>query len=303
MSYYIIYPLFYLFSLLPWRVMYWISDGFYGLIFYVFKYRRDVVMQNLSIAFPEKTEDEKTAIAKAFYKTLVDTFIETIKLISASDRDVQKRIECHTQQVLNDLHPHIQQVQLISGHFFNWEFANYCIALFSKYPFLGVYMPVANKAINRLISKVRCRYGTILLPATDFKNAFLAYKDKPHAIGLASDQNPGDARNAYWMYFFSRPAPFVKGPEKNARLYNSAVVYGDFYKTKRGHYRVDLKLITANPNDFAEGQITRALSNCVEAAVRQRPANYLWSHRRWKHVYDPAVHGDLIVTAVNDKIN
>lgn len=301
MSYYIIYSFFYVFSLLPWRVMYWISDGIAALIFHVFKYRRDVVMQNLSIAFPDKTEAERIAIAKAFYKNLIDTFIETIKLISISDRELKKRIVCDTQHVLNDLHPQVQQVQLVSGHFFNWEFANYCICLFSKYPFLGVYMPVANKSINRLISKIRCRYGTILLPATDFKNAFLTYKDQPHAIGLASDQNPGNASNAYWMYFFSKPAPFVKGPEKNARLYNAAVVYGDFYKTKRGYYRVDLQLITARPNDFEEGQLTRLVTDCVEAAVKQRPANYLWSHRRWKYEYNSATHGALIVPTAKHK--
>ncbi len=294
MSYYIIYSFFYLLSLIPWQIMYAISDGIYVLVFYVFKYRRDVVMQNLSIAFPDKQEAEKIIIAKAFYKNLIDTFLETIKLISASDKEIAKRIECNTMHVLNDLYPDSQQVQLVCGHFFNWEFANYCIAQSSKFPFLGVYMPVANKGLNKLICKVRCRYGTILLPATNFKSAFLEYKDQPHAIGLAADQNPGNPADAYWMQFFSKPAPFVKGPEKNARLYNSAVVYGDFYKTKRGYYRIDMQLITTTPHAYKEGYLALELKKRVEAAVRMRPANYLWSHRRWKHTYDTAKHGNLI---------
>ncbi len=294
MAYYIIYSFFYLFSLIPWRVMYGISDGIYVLVFYVFKYRKDVVMQNLSIAFPDKLEAEKITIAKAFYKNLIDTFLETIKLISASDKEIEKRIACDTMHVLNNLYPDVQQVQLVCGHFFNWEFANYCIAKSSKYPFLGVYMPVANKGLNKLICKVRCRFGTILLPATNFKNAFLEYKDKPHAIGLAADQNPGNASNAYWMDFFSKPAPFVKGPEKNAKLYNAAVVYGNFYKIKRGYYKIDMQLITTTPNAYNEGQLTLQIKKCVEAAVQQRPSNYLWSHRRWKHVYNSEKHGSLI---------
>jgi KDO2-lipid IV(A) lauroyltransferase len=251
-------------------------------------------MANLSIAFPNKTEDEKRHIAKGFYQNLIDTFIETIKLLSASDTAIARRVECHSQDVLNNLHPEVKYVQLVSGHFFNWEFANYCIARFTKYKLLAVYMPIANRSIERLIFKLRCRYGTVLLPATRFKSAYIEYADVPHAIGLVGDQNPGDENKAYWMNFFSRPAPFVRGPEKNAKLSNAAVVYGDFYKTKRGYYRIDLKLITTQPNEFKDGYLTRTIIDCVEAAIQKRPSNYLWSHRRWKHRYQPDKHEPLI---------
>ena len=84
--YYIIYPLLYLFSLLPWRVLYFLSDAVYGLIYYIIGYRKEVVMKNLLIAFPEKTEEERILIAKKFYHNFTDTFIETIKLLSVSEK-------------------------------------------------------------------------------------------------------------------------------------------------------------------------------------------------------------------------
>ncbi|HVW58903.1 MAG TPA: hypothetical protein VHC48_02670, partial [Puia sp.] len=74
--YYFFYGLLYLVSLLPMRVLYLIADGIYGLVYYVFGYRKKVVMANLELAFPEKTNAERTRIAKKFYRNLIDSFIE-----------------------------------------------------------------------------------------------------------------------------------------------------------------------------------------------------------------------------------
>ena len=84
--YYIIYGLFYLLSLLPMRILYIISDGIYLIVYHVIGYRRKVVMSNLELAFPEKSNAERVKIAKSFYHKLLDSFIETIKLVSASMR-------------------------------------------------------------------------------------------------------------------------------------------------------------------------------------------------------------------------
>src|SRR6185369_5194588 len=89
--YYFLYSLLYLVSLLPMRILYLISDGIYGLVYYVFGYRKKVVMDNLLRAFPEKTDAERIRIAKKFYHNLIDSFIEVIKLLSASQPFLQKR--------------------------------------------------------------------------------------------------------------------------------------------------------------------------------------------------------------------
>src|SRR5689334_16286881 len=81
--YYLIYGFLYAISLLPLRLLYLVSDFFYFLIYYVLGYRKKIVLQNLSIAFPEKSAAEKLRIAKKFYRNFTDTFIETIKFISA----------------------------------------------------------------------------------------------------------------------------------------------------------------------------------------------------------------------------
>src|SRR6266705_1139704 len=101
--YYLFYGFLYIVSLLPMRVLYFISDALYGLIYYVLGYRKKVVMSNLAIAFPDKTDAERVRIAKKFYHNFIDSFIEVIKLVSAGDAFLRKRFTADVR-VLNDLH-------------------------------------------------------------------------------------------------------------------------------------------------------------------------------------------------------
>ncbi len=292
--YYIIYPLLYLLSLLPWRVIYLLSDGVYLLMYYVAGYRKEVVMKNLSIAFPEKTLQERKKIAKEFYHNLSDTFIETIKLISLSDESFAKRYSTNNK-LLNDLYDTGQNVQVHAGHFFNLEVVNLGESRYGRYTFVVVYMPIANKAFDRIIYNIRTRYGSILVPAMDFKTRFHQYVKTRYALALAADQNPGNPMAAQWVKFFGRYTPFVSGPEKGAKRNNTIVVFANFYKRKRGYYHLQYELLTTNPKEFAPGELTKLFVNRVEQAVRERPANYLWSHRRWKWEFDEEKHGQLVV--------
>ncbi len=293
--YYILYTLLYLFSLLPWRVLYFISDIISFLLQHLIKYRVKVVAQNLEIAFPQKTVAERKQIAKDFYQQFTDSFIETIKLLSISDKTFQKRFTSNVE-VLNDLYATGQSVQIMAGHFFNWEFANWGVAKYGNYPFIAVYMPLSNKAFNKLIFDLRARYGSILIPATNFRSQFHKYANQgPYAMALAADQNPGNPLQAFWVNFFGRLTPFVKGPEKGAKLNNTAQVFVHFYRIKRGYYHSEYELMTSSPNYFKDGQLTALYVKVLEEKIKQNPSNYLWSHRRWRFNYDAAKHSHLVV--------
>ena len=293
--YFVIYSLLYLISLLPWRVLYIFSDGIAFLLKHVIKYRVDVVHQNLIIAFPNKTEKERKQIAYDFYQQFTDSFIETIKLLSISDKTFQKRFTSNVE-VLNNLYPTGQNVQIMAGHFFNWEFANWGVAKYGKYPFLAVFMPLSNKVFSKLIYDLRARYGSILIPATNFRSQFHKYANEgSYAMALAADQNPGNPLQAYWVNFFGRLTPFVKGPEKGAKLNNTAQVFVHFYRTKRGYYHSHYELMTISPNYFKDGQLTALYVKVLEEKIQANPSNYLWSHRRWKYTYDAALHENLLV--------
>jgi Kdo2-lipid IVA lauroyltransferase/acyltransferase len=291
--YYLVYGLLYIFSLIPLALLYLVSDFAYLIIYYVIKYRRDVVMSNLTIVFPEKTEGEKIKIAKDFYHNFCDTFIEAIKMISTSSASAQKRVEIDTS-VLKQLYETGQNVQLHAMHNFNWEVVNLGVGTRMIYPFLGVTMKIGNANFDRIFTNLRQKGGTIVIPATEFKTKFHKYSSDRFALALVADQTPGSPSNAYWLSFFGKPTPFVTGPEKGARLNNCAVFFGNFYKVKRGHYKVELHLQTTDPNSLKEGELTIRFARFVEECIRQRPANYLWSHKRWKWPYKEE-YAELVV--------
>ena len=151
--YYIVYGLFYLISLLPLFILYRISDFAYFIIYYVVKYRRDVVKSNLQIAFPEKSDTEKIQIAKKFYKNFTDTFIETIKMISISDKAFNKMVESDLSQAIKMAETG-KSIQFHAGHQFNWELANWIIARDMPIPFIGIYMKIGSPAINKIFYNV-----------------------------------------------------------------------------------------------------------------------------------------------------
>ena len=280
--YYIVYGFLRLLSFIPLPLLYLLGDFVYALLFYVVGYRKQVVMHNLSIAFPEKSEEERKKIMKAFYHNFCDTFMEMIKLFSWNKEEIKKRFSGNIE-VLNEWVGKDQSVQVVSGHYFNWEIANLGLGALSQMPFVVVYMPLRNKEVNKVVYELRVKTGTKLVAATDFQNQVREYMKQQYALILVGDQNPGNPAKAYWTNFFSKPAPFPKGPEQGAKRNNTAVIYVDFYKVKRGYYAFHMELLTSEPNSFKEGELTRLIVDKIEASIRQRPANYLWSHRRWKH--------------------
>jgi len=279
--YYVVYGLLWMLSLLPLRVLYLLSDAFYGLVFYVFKYRRDVVMHNLQIAFPEKTELERIVISKKFYHNLIDTFIETIKMISVSDTWLEKRFSANWE-LINDLKKTGKSVQLQLGHNFNWEWGNAVLTKKINFKMLAVYMPFSNKIFERLFYKLRTRCGAIFLRATSMRVDFLPYRNTQYVLGLVADQNPGHPNSAWWVNFFGKPTPFLKGPAKGAILNDTAVVYAFIHKPRRGYYRAEFFLAEQNPVDCSEQELTKKFVHYMEEIIRSHPDMWLWSHRRWK---------------------
>lgn len=251
-------------------------------------------MDNLTIAFPEKSLEEKLSIRKEFYKSFIDNFIETIKLFSISGDELNKRFTGN-YKVINNLYATSKKVQLHTGHFFNWEFGNLAYGHNILYPLVSVYMPLKNKIFDRILVNMRKKFGVELIAATEFNTKFAAYRNKQYALALLGDQNPGDPHNAYWTSFFGKMTPIVKGPERGAKVANTAIVMCSFYKVKRGYYHTDMVLLTTDPRNMPHGEITKKMMAFVEDSIRKHPSNYLWSHRRWKWEFDEEKYKKQVV--------
>jgi Kdo2-lipid IVA lauroyltransferase/acyltransferase len=298
--YYIIYPLLYLLSLLPFFILYGISDFFAFLLRRVIKYRKDVILSNLQIAFPEKTQQERDQIAKKFYQYFTDTMIESLKFISISKKQILKR-STGTFGLINDLIDKGYNINIMAGHQFNWEFANLLYSMNLKIPFVGIYMPLHNKAMDKIFYDFRCSYGTILIGAGEFKSHMHDVFKKQYMLALAADQNPSRPEHSYWLNFFGNPTPFSTGSEKGAIRNNAAIVFVGFKKIKRGYYHFEAELLTEQSSQTNTGELTKLYRDALERTVRQDPANYLWSHRRFRNEWK-SEYKDLWIDDVPPKI-
>ena len=284
--YYVVYPLLYLASLLPFFILYAISDFAAFILGRVVKYRRDIIWGNLQIAFPEKTEAERKKIARKFYQYFTDTFIETLKMISISKKQLLKR-NTTDYEMLDELVAKGYNINILAGHQFNWEYGSLLYSQHFKIPMVAVYTPISNKIFSRIFLDFRTQYGAVFISAAEFKEKRHDVFKKQYIMALGADQNPGDPSAAYWVEFFGRPTPFVTGPEKGAIKYNAAVVYFGFKKIKRGYYHFEAKLIAERGAETKPGEITCLYKDALENAIKTDPPNYLWSHRRFKFEWQP----------------
>jgi KDO2-lipid IV(A) lauroyltransferase len=282
--YYPVYGLLYLISLLPLFILYRISDFAFFIIYHVVGYRKNVVLDNLRNAFPELSDKEIQRIAKRFYLNFTDTFIETIKMLSMSKRQFNRMVDLDLTEVLQ-LEASGKSIQFHAGHQFNWEFANWKIAMELKIPVIGVYMKIKNKIFNKIFYDMRAKHGTVLVETKEFKNRMHSLLKDQYAIGLAADQNPRKPEQSYWLHYFNRPAPFVTGPDKSAIKNATAVVFMRMIKVRRGRYRFETVVLTDGHQQLQAGELTLRYRDLLEETIKNQPDNYLWSHRRWKWEY------------------
>lgn len=286
MAYFLVYRSLWLISLLPLRVLYLLADAFYVLVYYIIKYRKEVVFKNLDIAFPEKSQEEKVKIAKQFYKNFIDSFIETIKMLSVSTDYIGKRFKANWE-VVNQFHASGRSVQIHLPHNFNWEWGNMMAAKEFNFTLIAVYQPISNKIFDRLFRHLRSRSGTNLLRANAMKEDMMAYRNQQYVLGLVADQNPSNMWRAWWMDFFTKKAPFVSGPAKNAIASDTVVIFGFVHKKKRGHYELVMEVAEEFPRQSDEQTLTKNFVHYMENVIRTYPDMWLWTHRRWKNEYHP----------------
>lgn len=272
----------YLVSLLPFWVLYLLSDVIFLLIYYVIGYRRKVVQENLLNSFPEKTEEERRVIEKKYFKYLADLMVETVKMITVSKKEIYKRVISPNAEILQKYFGEGRSLMMALGHYGNWEMADLRMSLEVDKPVLVVYKPLTNDVFDKYFIKMRSRFGATLVAMKNIMRTMVKHKDEIIISAFVADQTPVKHEATYFTTFLNQPTAFFLGVEKLARLNNSVVIFCDVVRTKRGHYSFNLIPLAENPKETTEYEITRAYVQCLETMIKREPQYWLWSHRRWK---------------------
>ncbi|MEG1643150.1 MAG: lysophospholipid acyltransferase family protein [Bacteroidales bacterium] len=284
-----LYLFIWLHSLLPFKILYLLSDIIFLPLFYIIRYRRKLVYKNMRDSFPDKSEKEIFRMERSFYHHLCDYVVETIKLLHISDKETKKRFPMENTDVLQRAVDNNEQVILMLGHYGNWEYIP-SITLWVKTTestIMGeVYRPLNNHWFNSFFLKLRSRYNTVNIPKNDVFREFVKYRNEKRAavVGFMADQTPSRANIYYWTEFLNhKDTPILTGIERIARKLGCTLVYADVIKIKRGYYKLVFEEITKEPKKYKEHEITEIYARLMEKTICRAPEYWLWTHNRWKH--------------------
>jgi Kdo2-lipid IVA lauroyltransferase/acyltransferase len=271
----------FLFSLMPFRMMYALSDFTAFMLSRVVKYRRNVIYENLKNSFPEKSPSEIEAIAKLAYRNLADITLEGIKCFSMSEATIRKRYIFTNPEIINDSSRAGGNSIVMAAHYGNWEWGTVGFPLYIKRCVVGFYKPLSNKYIDAYGRDSRGNTGLELVSIGKTAWAFEAFKNRPASYVLVSDQNPA-TNNTHWVKFLNQDTACLYGGDKYARMYDYPVYFTVIKRIKRGHYTVTLEELVLNPNDISPEGITQIFMSRLERQIVAAPQDWLWSHKRWK---------------------
>ncbi|WP_299819237.1 lysophospholipid acyltransferase family protein [uncultured Pontibacter sp.] len=274
-------------SLLPLSLLYLLSNVLYFLVYYIIGYRKKVVYNNLTNAFPEKSAEEIHQITKAFYKQFMDVVVETLRLHSMDAAEMKRRIIFTNQELLDDFVQQGKTVITMGSHSCNWEWVLSAGAVQFGFPAYGVYKPLNNPFFEAFMLMTRARLGARLIKMKDTLRDFAANRKIPRVVAMLSDQTPLKSEITFWTTFLHQDTPFYEGAEKLAKKFNYPVLFLNVERTKRGHYTLTFELLSdgkpQEPNAPEQPSITEAFARKLETAICRNPADYLWTHKRWKH--------------------
>lgn len=273
------------FSLLPLRVLYFLSDALFFPLYYVVRYRRGIVRGNLCSSFPEKSRKEIVAIEKRYYRFFCDYLVETLKLFSIGEAEMKRRMHFENPEVVEEVLRSGRSCSLCLGHYCNWEWVSSLPASIGGERICAqIYHPLENPMADKLFLYMRGRFGAKSVTQDDTFRHIMEWQKKGEVsiVGYIADQVPGYNNIHYWADFLHHDTPVFTGPERMARLTDAAVFYLDVFRTRRGYYTGRFVLITDRPSDCPRFEITAQYFRLLEASIQRAPQFWLWSHNRWK---------------------
>jgi KDO2-lipid IV(A) lauroyltransferase len=269
---------------LPFKILYGLSDFLYLIIYYLIGYRKEVVRNNLKLAYPKASNEELLSLEKRFYHHFVDVFLEMAKSFTVSENKLKKRFVYENIELIERLKKEGKSIALMASHYANWEWMS-LIGNLVSIPVIGAYTKVSNPYFNEKLIDSRTRFGCLVTESKKFIPMVIAnFKKKEQASYiLISDQSPTKGKIHHFETFLGQNVPVHTGGDILARKFDLAVVFVDVQKTGRGHYKAKLELMTENPNELKDFEITKQYTRLTERQIERDPAFYFWSHKRFKH--------------------
>lgn len=272
-----------LFRLIPFFGIYLLSDLLRFFLKRVIRYRRKVIFANLSTSFTELSAAEIEAIGHKTYQNLCDITLESIKGLSMSPEHLRERYRIVNPEILDHSFQRGESVILAGAHYGNWEWGVRSWSLWFKHKVMGIYKPLANKTVESFLNARREDFGMKLVSPKHTKTAIEEAQKNPCLLVLFGDQNPHNLNTCHWVPFLFRDTAWLQGVAEISHQKNFSVYYLKTQRIKRGYYESRLVPLVENPTELRPLEISERYAAMVEQNIREKPEDWLWSHKRWKH--------------------
>lgn len=271
-----------LISRMPLPILYVFSSLAFLLLYYIVGYRKKVVRRNLSRSFPAQDKKWLRQQEKIYYRYLADLLAENVKSLTASEAFIRKHCFFHDLSLFERLYREQKTFIVVMGHLGNWEWSGLSMSISGKHQLKALYRPIKDPFFDAFFRKFRTRFGGEMIPMAKVARDMAQGNAVPACYTFIADQTaPKDA--SVWLDFLHQDTPFFDGYEKLARRYQLPVVFVSITREKRGYYRIYTELVAENISALPEGEVVRRFAGSLEKNIREQPAFWLWSHKRWKH--------------------
>lgn len=282
--FYLVYALLWLISILPFPIFYFVSDCIFVIIYYIIGYRKKTVRANIELTLPHLSKKEKLQVEKKFYRHMCDMFMEMIKTISISKKEIQKRFVFKNIELFHEYEKKNKSIILFYAHYASWEWS-IALGTYISFKGFGIYKKIRNPYFDKLVKDIRSHFDATLIDtrATTKTVTENQHKGVLGVYGFISDQTPAKQKAKYWDTFMGHEVPIHTGGESLARSLDMNVLYMKVSKVKRGYYEATFIPITDNIKAEPKFEVSKKFIREVEKQIYEAPEYYFWTHKRWKH--------------------
>ena len=279
------------FSRIPLALWYPVASFLAYCAWRIFPYRRHVVEANLKASFPEWDDATREVVIRDYYRGFADMLVEVMHSLRLTPSELQKRVTIANPELVRAQVAHGKPVLLVAAHQCNWEWMLLGLSTQLGIPLDAAYKPLIDNWAEIEMRKLRGRFGARLIPAQELLGDIIRQRGLPRAIAMVADQEPVSSERKQWLRFLNRDTAFFLGPEEITRTTHYAAFFLRLRRSARGHYRVEFVKLAEAGEQLPAGEFTARYARLVEEQIRAAPADWPWSHKRWKlkkPLYGPA---------------
>ena len=282
--YVIVYPFLWCISMLPFRLLYLLSDFAYLIVYYIIGYRKKTVRENLAVALPNLSNAERLIIEKKSFQHLCDMFLEMIKTMTISTQEINKRFVFTNLEVYQKLEEQNKSIAMMMAHYASYEWA-ISMNTYVRFNGYAIYKKIANPYFDKLVRDIRSRFNAFLITTKETVTYIIKNKNNNvlSLFGFASDQSPKVSSAFHWQKFMGIEVPVHTGAEMLSKKYDMNVIFLKVKKLKRGYYEASFEVLSEDAKNVPDYEITDKFLKLVEQQIYEAPEYYLWTHKRWKH--------------------